>query len=125
MSFNLSNFSLLEEEEEEEEEFATINALLSFPSALMRVPLLKHARRVDAKEVLRWRCRRTPSSSSLSFSKKEEIFDPPRVGVAPTLTLLVDLLVSRLKDETKASLARAFVVVAHDKPLIFYASAFA
>tara|TARA_B100001758_G_scaffold246353_1_gene261252 strand:- start:91 stop:453 length:363 start_codon:yes stop_codon:yes gene_type:complete len=120
MSFNLSNFSLLEEEEEEE--FATTNALLSFPSALMRVPLLKHARRVDAKEVLR--CR-TPSSSSLSFSKKEEIFDPPRVGVAPTLTLLVDLLVSRLKDETKASLARAFVVVAHDKPLIFYASAFA
>tara|TARA_B100000073_G_scaffold348434_1_gene367240 strand:+ start:17745 stop:18107 length:363 start_codon:yes stop_codon:yes gene_type:complete len=120
MPFNLSNFSLLEEEEEEE--FATTNALLSFPSALMRVPLLKHARRVDAKEVLR--CR-TPSSSSLS-SKKEEIFDPPRVGVAPTLTLLVDLLVSRLKDETKASLARAFVVVAHDKPLIFYyASAFA
>jgi hypothetical protein len=121
MSFNLSNFSLLEEEEEE---FATINALLSFPSALMRVPLLKHARRVDAKEVLRWRCRRTPSSSSLSF-QKEEIFDPPRVGVAPTLTLPVDLLVLRLKDETKASLARAFVVVAHDKPLIFYASAFA
>tara|TARA_B100000519_G_scaffold201964_1_gene218950 strand:+ start:1271 stop:1639 length:369 start_codon:yes stop_codon:yes gene_type:complete len=122
MSFNLSNFSLLEEEEEEEE-FATTEALLSFPSALMRVPLLKHARRVDAKEVLRWRCR-TPSSSSLSF-QKEEIFDPPRVGVAPTLTLPVDLLVLRLKDETKASLVRAFVVVAHDKPLIFYASAFA